>query len=89
MFQIGDLVRIKDRFWTCRAISDLRYNRTMQDMQGQEYTIKNNNVSGNKYRYRLDTDTVHDWVWDEAWLEQVTEIKDVYTEELDLLFMGD
>ena len=86
MFQIGELVRIKDQFWMCRAVSGLGYNRTMQNMQGQEYTIKYKNVSGSKHRYRLNTDDVHNWVWDENWLEPAGYIKDVSAEEFDSMF---
>jgi len=99
MYQVGDLVRIKDNFWLCQATVRMGYNKYMEDMQGEVYKIKTTPINGCKTHYRLDVkkaDSIwefeHDWVWDEAWLEPVTEtteIKDVYTEELDLLFMGD
>lgn len=89
MFEVGELIHIKEQFWTHPAITGLGYNHTMQNMQGQEYTIKYKNINGSKHRYRLDTDDEHNWVWDENWLEATSNLKDVYTEELDLLFMGD
>ena len=99
MYQIGDLVRIKDNFWLCQATARMGYNNDMKNMQGEVYKIRATPINGCETHYRLDVkkpDSIwgleHDWVWDEAWLEPVTEtteIKDVYTEELDLLFMGD
>ena len=97
MYQVGDLVRIKDNFWLYQPTARMGYNGDMKNMQGEVYKIRATPINGCKTHYRLDvskkTDSIweedHDWVWDEAWLEPVTEIKDVYTEELDLLFMGD
>lgn len=90
MFKIGDLVRIKENFWLYPTTTKLGYNDKMKEMQGQDYIVEQKNVSGCKYYYRLAVaDYKHYWVWDEAWLEPTIEIKDVYTDELDLLFTGD
>ena len=89
MYQVGDIVRIKNQFWRCATFTSLGYNESMKRMQGQEYEIRQVAPAGIKHRYRLYADAPHNWIWDEAWLEPASEIKDVYTEELDLLFMGD
>ena len=89
MFVKGELVRIKEEFWLYAPAHRLGINDYMHKMQGQEYEVRLTHVYGIKTHYRLYTDTEHDWVWDENWLEPANVIKDVYTEELDLLFKGD
>ena len=89
MFAKGEFVQIKKEFWLYAPTIGLGINEQMRKMQGQVYEIKANPVNGVKTRYRLYTDDGSNWVWDENWLESVSLIKDVYTEELDLLFKGD
>lgn len=96
MFEVGDIVRIKDKFWKCKPTVPLGITDVMQSMQGEIYKVKKNQINGYITRYRLDVeikpdtawDENKDWVWDENWLEPVVEIKEIYTEELDLILKG-
>ena len=88
MFQKGDYVRIKEKFWEIPPTIKLGVNEIMRKYAGKEYQIRLTHYGDMRTRYKL-CDNMHDWIWDENWLEPVSEIKDVYTEELDILFMGD
>ena len=86
MYEVGDIVRIKEKFWKLRTTYMLTVNARMHAYEDYVTTIKEKNVNGNPTWYKM---AEFPWVWDENWLEPVTEIKDVYTEELDSIFMGD
>ena len=85
MFQKGDWVCIKREFWNIEPTYTLGVNEIMRKYAGKEYQIRLVNYGDVRTRYKL-YDDVHDWIWDENWLEPVPEYKDVSSEELDVLF---
>lgn len=84
-FVKGDIVRIKPKFWEIEPTNLLAVMSSMYKYADNVYTIQSIYNSGVRW-YRLEE---VDFIWDENWLEPAGLIKDVYTEELDLLFMGD
>lgn len=83
MFQKGELVRIKNKFWEYLPTYSLGTNEYMRKMQGQEYKVRTNPVNGLKTHYRLSTDDEYNWVWDENWLEPAYVIKDINASEIE------
>lgn len=90
MYEVNDWVKIKENFWNIQPTVNLGISPEMKMLAGEEYKIRKVGHNGIKTRYRLESGSFYpyDWIWDENWLQPVTEIKDVLTEEFDSIFQN-
>lgn len=88
MFEKGELVTVRKKFWEIPPVFPLGIASEMRDYQGEIYRIAKTNSNGIKSRYQLETlgNQLISWTWDENWLEPATKIKDIDSLEVEELF---
>lgn len=92
LFKLGDIVRIKEKFYDNRFYHDPGVADQMRNFQETIQTIGYGFVNeyDNTVQYNFVKNNNNDawmYVWAEEWLELVESEKDIELEELDLMKM--